>query len=62
MTTSSNISIPPADADRLALLLKLSQVFNSTLDLDEVLNRVMAEVISVLRAERGFVMLYEPDG
>jgi sigma-B regulation protein RsbU (phosphoserine phosphatase) len=48
--------------DRLALLYDLSRVFNSTLDLDEVLNRVMDEVISITRAERGFVMLREDDG
>jgi sigma-B regulation protein RsbU (phosphoserine phosphatase) len=48
--------------DRLALLYRLSQTFNSTLDLDEVLNRVMDEVIAATRAERGFVMLREADG
>ena len=37
-------------AERLALLCHLSQAFNSTLDLDEVLNRVMDEVIVLLRA------------
>jgi len=46
--------------DRLALVYRLSQTFNSTLDLDEVLNRVMDEVITTTRAERGFVMLREP--
>jgi sigma-B regulation protein RsbU (phosphoserine phosphatase) len=49
-------------AERLALLCHLSQAFNSSLDLDEVLNRVMDEVIAQLRAERGFVMLHEADG
>lgn len=48
--------------DRLALLYRLSQTFNSSLDLDEVLNRVIDEVIAILRAERGFVMLLGPDG
>jgi GAF domain-containing protein len=48
-------------ADRLSLLLHLSQTFNSSLDLDEVLNRVMDEVIVAVHAERGFVMLYDPD-
>ena len=45
----------------LALLYQLSQTFNSSLDLDEVLNRVMDEVITATHAERGFVMLIEPD-
>jgi sigma-B regulation protein RsbU (phosphoserine phosphatase) len=48
--------------DRLELLYHLSQAFNSTLDLDEVLNRVMDEVIATTHAERGFVMLHENDG
>jgi sigma-B regulation protein RsbU (phosphoserine phosphatase) len=48
--------------DRLALVYRLSQTFNSSLDLDEVLNRVMDEVITTTRAERGFVMLREASG
>src|SRR5512147_90960 len=50
------------NAERLALLYELSQAFNSSLDLDEVLNRVMDEVITAVHAERGFVMLHESDG
>ena len=57
------MSIPSdLSSDRLALLVRLSQAFNSTLALDEVLNRVMDEVIAATRAERGFVMLREEDG
>ena len=52
----------PHSGDRLALLYRLSQTFNSSLDLDEVLNRVIDEVIEILHAERGFVMLFGPDG
>jgi sigma-B regulation protein RsbU (phosphoserine phosphatase) len=48
--------------ERFSLLYRLSQTFNSSLDLDEVLNRVMDEVIAATRAERGFVMLEETDG
>lgn len=48
-------------AERLALLCHLAQDFNSSLDLDEVLNRVMDEVITAMQAERGFVMLREAD-
>jgi sigma-B regulation protein RsbU (phosphoserine phosphatase) len=55
-----NASQPPAD--RLALLYRLSQTFNASIELDEVLNRVMDEVIAVTHAERGFVMLREPGG
>jgi sigma-B regulation protein RsbU (phosphoserine phosphatase) len=46
-------------AERLALLYHLAQAFTSSLDLEEVLNRVMDEVITAVRAERGFVMLVE---
>jgi sigma-B regulation protein RsbU (phosphoserine phosphatase) len=53
----------PGDSptERLALLTRLSQSFNSSLDLDEVLNRVMDEVIAAVHAERGFVMLHEAE-
>ncbi len=60
----SNLPSPgeSAPADRLALLYNLSQTFNSSLDLDEVLNRVIDEVIVATRAERGFVMLRDEQG
>lgn len=48
--------------ERLELLYQLSQAFNSTLDLDEVLDRVIDEVIITTRAERGFVMLRNEQG
>jgi sigma-B regulation protein RsbU (phosphoserine phosphatase) len=48
--------------ERLALLYQLTRTFNSSLDLDEVLNTVMDEVIAATRAERGFLMFREPDG
>ncbi len=48
--------------EHLALLYRLSQTFNSSLDLGDVLNQVVDEVIAAMRAERGFVMLLEPDG
>jgi phosphoserine phosphatase RsbU/P len=47
------------ESDRLALLYRVSQTFNSTLDLDEVLNSVLDEVITSTRAERGFLMLVD---
>lgn len=48
--------------DRLALLYRLSQNFNSSLDLNQVLNRIIDEVVETLHAERGFIMLFGPDG
>ncbi len=49
-------------ADRLALLYRIGQNLNSSLDLDEVLNRAIDEAIAAIRAERGFLMLTEPGG
>jgi len=54
--------MPEPSADRLALLYRISQDFNSSLDLDEVLNRVIDEVIAAVRAERGFLMLRDAAG
>ena len=48
--------------DHLATLYRISLAFSSSLDLDEVLDRVMDEVIATTRAERGFLMLREPSG
>ncbi len=47
---------------RLNLLYHISQVFNSSLDLNEVLNHVLDEVIKALKAERGFLMLKDESG
>ena len=56
------LNLASPSEERLALLCRVSQTFNSSLDLDEVLNRVMDEVIAAVQAERGFLMLREPDG
>ena len=45
-----------------ALLYHLSQTFNASLDLDEVLDRVMDEVIETIGAEQGFVALRDKNG
>jgi len=50
------------NADRLLMLYRISQSFNSTLDLDEVLANVMDAVIEITGAERGFLMLKDPAG
>jgi sigma-B regulation protein RsbU (phosphoserine phosphatase) len=41
----------------LVTLYEISQIINSTLDLDEVLDLVMSQVTAVTGAERGFLML-----
>lgn len=48
--------------DRLALLYNLSQQLNSSLNLDEVLDKLMGEVITAVKAERGFIMLRNSEG
>lgn len=52
----------PESGRRFALLYRLSQTFNSSLDLAEVLDRVMDEVIQALNAERGFIALRNRQG
>ena len=46
---------------RLEALYRVSQVLGTSLDLDEVLNQVMDAVIGLTGAERGFLMLLNPD-
>ena len=48
--------------ERLSMLYEISQAFSSSLELDEVLNKVMDEVIVATKAERGFVTLVDPEG
>ena len=48
--------------DRLTMLYEISQAFSSSLELDEVLNKVMDEVITATKAERGFVTLVDSGG
>ncbi len=50
-----------ASTDTLALFDRIAQTFNLSLDLDDILNRVMDEVITVTLAERGFLMLRDAD-
>ena len=53
---SRRLTLDPTTG-HLALLYRISQTLNSSLDLDEVLNRVMDEVIAATHAERGFLVL-----
>jgi HD-GYP domain-containing protein (c-di-GMP phosphodiesterase class II) len=47
------------EESQLLTLLRLFSLFNSSLDLDKVLEMVMDEVITILKAERGFIMLLD---
>ncbi len=47
------------DSHHLSLLLNISSSLNSSLDLKQVLQTAMKEVVKLLNAERGFIMLAE---
>ncbi|MBN1356671.1 GAF domain-containing protein [bacterium] len=49
----------PSKTDPLSLLLQISSQLNSSLNLDEVLRYAMDQVVGLLNAERGFIMLVE---
>ncbi len=63
-------AVPPgvASTDRsirarnLEAILDISKAINSTLVLDEILQRVMRHAIDLLHAERGFLMLLDEQG
>ncbi len=46
---------------QLGALVEVARVINSSLDLGEVLNRVMDEIIGLTGAERSFLMLVDPE-
>ena len=46
----------------LAALFHVTQLVNSSLDLNQVLNQVMDQIIHLTQAERGFLMLYDDKG
>jgi adenylate cyclase len=58
-TARSNLDALQHERERLTSLYAVAQQLNSTLDLKDVLGRVMAELIEVVRAERGFLMLWD---
>jgi adenylate cyclase len=47
--------------NELETLYEIARVLNSTLEFDQVLRLVMDEVIDVVKAERGFLVLVNPD-
>jgi len=49
------------DREHLALLLETSRLLSQTLDLQSLLDRLMTQVVEVMGAERGFVILRQPD-
>lgn len=47
------------ERERLSTLYQIAQELNSSLDLDQLLGRVMTQLIDVVHAERGFLMLWD---
>jgi len=50
------------ERSEMAALFHVTQVVNSSLDLDQVLNQVMDQIIQLTKAERGFLMLINEQG
>lgn len=55
-------SLETMGQQELRLLLEVSRIFNSSLDLVTVLNAVMDQVIEVMKAERGCIMMPDDTG
>ncbi len=63
MTASPNTakSLATPGTDYLATLLKLGQQLNSSLELSQVLETTIKQVVAFVGAERGFVLLVDPE-
>ena len=57
---NTSISNLKRQRNEIETLYEIARVLNSTLDLDSVLQLVMDQVINVVNAERGFLMLVNP--
>ncbi|HLH60470.1 MAG TPA: adenylate/guanylate cyclase domain-containing protein [Ktedonobacteraceae bacterium] len=57
---TTNISNLERKRNELETLYEIARVLNSTLEFDKVLRLVMDEVIDVVKAERGFLVLINP--
>jgi len=53
---------PTSSGQRFELLYHISQAFNSSLNILEIFDRVIDEVIQAVRAERGFLIIRQPNG
>lgn len=58
---ASAISGPTGADERLSALVQLGRIINSILDLDQILDIMMDQLIALVNAERGFIMLVDPD-
>jgi adenylate cyclase len=54
---TSNLHALQEERERLSTLYHIAKELNTSLDLEDLLGRVMSQLIEVVRAERGFLML-----
>ncbi|HEX6542305.1 MAG TPA: adenylate/guanylate cyclase domain-containing protein [Ktedonobacterales bacterium] len=57
-----NVAALQSERERLSMLYQIAQDLNTSLDLDDVLGRVLDQLIEVVHAERGFLMLGDEAG
>ncbi len=58
-TAQTTLEALQSERERLSSLYQIAQELNSSLDQRELLGRVMAQLIEVVHAERGFLMLFD---
>ncbi len=61
-SVSASVTSPEVEVDHLRLLLDVTKLINSPVDLKDVLEHVIDSVIRVTRAERGFLMMVNEAG
>ena len=61
-TAQDNVAALQGERERLSMLYQIAQDLNTSLDLDDVLSRVLDQLITVVHAERGFLMLRDESG
>jgi adenylate cyclase len=60
--SQDNVAALQGERERLSMLYQIAQDLNTSLDLEEVLGRVLDQLIEVVHAERGFLMLRDAAG
>lgn len=60
--SQDNVAALQGERERLSMLYQIAQDLNTSLDLEEVLGRVLDQLIEVVHAERGFLMLRNAAG
>ena len=58
-TADTTINALQSERERLASLYQIAQELNSALDLEQLLGRVMTQLIDVIHAERGLLLLWD---